>query len=110
MVDLMRLKAFEKVRCPICGKKMKDAYDARRGIGIWFCHCSKIAIAKTDPCVNKWYSTKREKVPCPNCNADMRVFFTSTGFFLAKCPKPKCRCEVRSTPVKDMEKKTEGRA
>jgi hypothetical protein len=83
---------------------MEDAYDSVKEVSIWLCHRDKIAINKLDPLVGTWDNPKLEKVSCPNCNADMKVFFTSTGFFFAKCPKPKCRCEVRSNTVKEEKK------
>ena len=83
-------------RCPLCHKKMEHAYDPVRKKNIIACRRDEIAIDVTDPLVDTW-GAKREKIPCPNCNADMRVFFTSTGFLKAVCPKRRCRCTVRGS-------------
>lgn len=101
-VDLSALKRLMVApQCPFCRMRMDSAYDSRRKIDTWACHRCRIAIAKTDPLVGTWDNPKRERVECPNCNADMPVFFTSTGFFLARCPKKGCRCEVKQTEVKE---------
>ena len=83
-------------RCPLCFSPMELKYDPLRKIEILVCHRERIAIAVTDPLVGKW-EEKMEKIPCPNCNQHMRVFFTSTGFMLSKCPSAKCGCTVRGS-------------
>jgi len=85
-------------RCPLCLKPMENAYDSVRKVNILVCHRDEIAIAVTDPLVGKW-EEKREKIPCPNCNADMRIFATSVGFMKAKCPKKGCGCTVKGMNV-----------
>lgn len=82
-------------RCPLCFRPMENAYDPVRKINILVCHHDKIAIATTDPLVGSW-ERKAEKIPCPNCNATMRVFFTSTGYMQSFCPKKGCGCQVKS--------------
>jgi len=76
---------------------MELAYEPVRKIQIFRCKTDEIAVNIMDPVVGKW--EKHEKVPCPNCGADMRVFFTSVGFMLAKCPKKGCGAEVKTHNV-----------
>ncbi len=85
-------------RCPLCLKPMENAFDTVRRINILVCHRDEIAIAVTDPLVGRW-EEKREKIPCPSCNADMRIFATSVGFMKAKCPKKGCGCTVKGMNV-----------
>jgi hypothetical protein len=110
---MLNLEKIVAPQCPFCRMKMLEDVVRKNGkkIWIWVCHRDKIAVAQTDPCVGKWDDPKREIVPCPNCNANMLTFFTSTGYFLAKCPKTKCRCSVTMTDVKDpVETKQVGKA
>lgn len=81
--------------CPLCHDKMVRAHDSIRNIHVWACHRDKIAINVTDPFVGKWDRAAREKIECPNCSTNMRLFFTMTGFVLAKCPK--CKCTIKET-------------
>ena len=81
--------------CPLCHREMVRAHDSIRNIHVWACHIDKIAINVTDPFVGKWDRAAKEKIECPNCSAGMRLFFTMTGFVLAKCPK--CKCTVKET-------------
>jgi hypothetical protein len=85
-------------RCPLCHKRMENAWDPVRRINILVCHRDEIAIAVTDPLVGQW-ERKAEVIPCPNCDTPMRVFFTSVGFMKAKCPNRKCGCSVKSANV-----------
>jgi len=87
-------------RCPLCLKTMETAYDSVRRIRILVCRRDEIAINILDPLVGRW-EEKREKISCPNCNADMRVFFTSVGFMKAKCPKKGCGCAVKTMNVSE---------
>jgi len=73
-------------------------YDVIRGIKVFACHKDEIKIAVTDPLVGKW-EEKREKIPCPLCDTNMRVFFTSVGFMKAKCPKKTCGAVVKTSNV-----------
>lgn len=89
------IKMFNKApTCPLCHREMVRAYDSIRSIHVWACHVDKIAINVTDPFVGKW-NRAHEKIECPNCTAAMRLFFTMTGFVLAKCPK--CKCTIKET-------------
>jgi hypothetical protein len=47
--------------------------------------------------VGRWEEKREEKVLCPmpGCERNMRIFFTSVGFLLAKCPK--CGAMVRGS-------------
>ncbi len=83
-------------RCPLCLGPMENQYDSIRKKNVIACHRDKIAIDVMDPLLGKW-EDKREKIPCPNCNADMRVFFTSTGYMQAKCPKKGCGCIMKNS-------------
>lgn len=85
-------------RCPLCLKPMETAYDPIRKVNILVCRRDEIAIQVVDPLVGKW-EERREKIPCPNCDTNMRVFFTSAGFMKAKCPKKTCGCAVKSMNV-----------
>lgn len=80
-------------RCPLCHAPMTPEYDSARKVFVFCCHRDRIAIRVDDPLVGKW-EEKMEKIPCPNCDSPMRVFFTSVGYMKAKCPKPKCGCTV----------------
>lgn len=84
-------------RCPLCLRPMELAYDPFRKIQIFRCAPDNIAVNVMDPVVGKW--ERHEKIPCPSCGTDMRVFFTSVGFMLAKCPKKGCGCTVRTSNV-----------
>lgn len=79
--------------CPLCGTKMEHHYDPTRGKNILACKKDRIAIDVMDPLVGRW-EEKREKIPCPMCDMNMKVFFTSTGYMKAKCPRKKCGAEV----------------
>ena len=81
-------------RCPLCLQPMERAYDSVRSIHVWACHRDRIAINVTDPFVGKWERV-HEKIECPNCTRAMRIFFTMTGFVLAKCPK--CKATIKET-------------
>ena len=85
-------------RCPLCLAPMTLKYEPIRGVKVLVCDRDRIGINVTDPLVGKW-EEKREKVPCPNCNADMRVFFTSVGYMKAVCPKKSCGCGVETKNV-----------
>jgi len=82
-------------RCPLCHRPMENEYDPVRKVHVLACHFDRIAIAVTDPLVGHW-EDRAEKIACPNCNAAMRVFFTSTGYMQAFCPKKKCGCRVKT--------------
>ena len=86
-------------RCPLCHTPMTVEYDTIRNIKVFACHKDRIAIAVTDPLVGKWESKREENIPCPmpGCGANMRVFFTSTGFMMAKCPKKKCGAVMKGS-------------
>jgi len=71
-------------------------HDVASGRFAFGCHLDKIAISATDPLINRWATHGTEKIPCPMCNADMRVFFTSTGYMKAKCPKKGCGATIAS--------------
>jgi len=87
--------------CPLCNKRMEPRWDPVRRINILVCHRDRIAIAVTDPLVGKWQDGK-EKIPCPNCGKEMRLFFTSTGFLMGKCPSCKCTIKGANADRKDM--------
>lgn len=82
-------------RCPLCHAMMVRDRDSIRGIEVWACHYDKIAINVTDPFVGKWERAAKEKIECPNCTRAMRLFFTMTGFVLAKCPK--CKTTIKES-------------
>ena len=85
-------------RCPLCFAPMELNYEPVRKIKVLVCKRDRIGINIMDPLVGKW-EQKREKISCPNCNADMRVFFTSVGYMKAKCPKKGCGCGVETKNV-----------
>lgn len=86
------------VRCPLCLGFFEKMYDGIRRIFIYACHKDQIAIACNDPFVGKWErATKGSSIPCPNCNADMRFFATSTGFMKANCYKKGCYASISKT-------------
>lgn len=86
-------------RCPLCGTPMSLEYDPVRKMQIFACHKDRIAINVMDPLVGKWEEKGEEKVECPmpGCGAKMRLFFTSTGFMMAKCPRKKCGAIVKGS-------------
>jgi hypothetical protein len=94
------LKAVALPQCPLCRMRMEKAYDGVRKLDVFCCHRCRIAIRQDDPLVGKWDDPKREAVPCPICNANMLVFFTSVGYMKAVCPKKKCRATVTTHEVK----------
>lgn len=79
-------------RCPLCYGEMKVKVEPVRKITILHCEKDDVAINVMDPLVGKW--ERHERVDCLNCGAPMRVFFTSTGFFRAKCVKKGCGATV----------------
>lgn len=95
IVDFNQIMA-RPPRCPLCLKPMELAYDSVRAVKVLVCHKDRIAISVMDPLVGHW-EERREKIPCPNCNADMRIFFTSTGYMKAKCMKKGCGCMVEGS-------------
>jgi protein-arginine kinase activator protein McsA len=84
-------------RCPLCGTPMTVEMDTIRNIKVFACHKDQIAINVMDPLVGKWEEEREEKVPCPMCDTNMRLFFTSTGFLMSKCPKKKCGAVVKGS-------------
>lgn len=81
-------------QCPLCLRDMVHGYEDIRKKYVFACHVCRIMIEQSDPLVDKW-KDKKDPVPCPNCDSDMRVFFTSTGYMKAVCPKKKtCGCAV----------------
>jgi ribosomal protein L37AE/L43A len=76
-------------RCPLCHKKMELRYDPVRNVKIFVCDTERIAINAMDPLVGRWEEKREEKVLCPmpGCERNVRLFFTSVGFLMAKCPK-----------------------
>lgn len=94
-MSINRINFTQVPTCPLCHSKMERAYDSVRCIHVWACHRDKIAINVTDPFVGKWDRAAKEKIECPNCSTNMRLFFTMTGFVLAKCPK--CKCTIKET-------------
>ena len=83
--------------CPLCGKQMEVKKDPVRGMVILVCHTERIAINVTDPLVGRWEERREDVIPCPmpGCERNMKLFFTSVGFLLAKCPK--CGAMVRGS-------------
>lgn len=79
------------VRCPLCFEPFEKRYDQHRKLFVYVCHTDKIGIRCDDPFVGKWEGAlEGDKIPCPACNADMRFFCTSVGYFKAKCYKKGC--------------------
>ena len=105
MAKRMEIKDWMKnpPRCPLCGKQMVMRKDMVRNITIFTCDTEKIAINVTDPLVGRWEEKREEVVACPmpGCERNMRLFFTSVGFLLAKCPK--CGAMVRGSNVDRLE-------
>ena len=85
-------------RCPLCLKPMEHEWDLIRKVDLFVCQRDEVKIQVMDPLVGRW-EEKREKIPCPNCGTNMRVFFNSAGFMKAKCPSKKCGCAVRTMNV-----------
>lgn len=79
-------------RCPLCHKQMIQRYDEVKHMFVYTCHDDRVDIAVDDPFVGRWEEALQRagKIECPNCNADMRYFATSTGFMKAKCVKKGC--------------------
>ena len=86
-------------RCPLCGTPMSVEFDSIRNIKVFACHKERIAVAVTDPLVGRWEEKREDVVPCPMCDTNMKLFFTSTGFLMAKCPRKKCGAIVKSSNV-----------
>lgn len=88
MIDFNKLMKAPP-RCPLCHKKMELECDPVRKMQIFVCHTEHIAISVMDPLVGKWEEKREEKILCPMpaCRTNMRVFFTSVGFMMAKCPR-----------------------
>jgi ribosomal protein L37AE/L43A len=84
-------------RCPLCHKQMVVKRDEIRGMTILVCETERIAINVADPLVGRWEERREDIVACPmpGCERNMRLFFTSVGFLLAKCPK--CGAMVRGS-------------
>src|SRR3990167_1895916 len=76
-------------RCPLCLNIMDRKYIVERNMFVFSCDKEKIAIACDDPLAGRWEQIT-EKIECPNCNASMRFFCTSTGYMKAICPKKSC--------------------
>ena len=98
MIDFNKL-IKNPPRCPLCGRTMAVDLDRVRNIKVFACHFDRIAVAVTDPLVGKWESKREEKILCPmpGCEANMKVFFTSTGFIMAKCPRKKCGAVMKGS-------------
>lgn len=94
-VDFNKLRKSPP-RCPLCLTPMELQWDSVRGIEVFACHKDEIKIAVTDPMVGRW-EEKREKVPCPLCDTNMRVFFTSVGYMRGKCPKKSCGAVIKTS-------------
>lgn len=103
MADLAKpsivLPPPEEVECPLCHDnanarehKMELKYEPVRLFNVFLCSKYKVAIRQDDPFVGRWDEAleKAGKIDCPNCNAEMRYFATSTGFMKAVCPKKSC--------------------
>lgn len=91
--------------CPLCHKKMVRKWVPQPvkqnpsplyvppppapAIEVFACDTDRIAIRVGDPFVGLWDKVleKHGEIPCPNCNAAMRYFATSTGYMKTKCPK-----------------------
>lgn len=87
------------VRCPLCHGFFQKKYDEARHQFILACDVDMIAIAVGDPFIGKWdlAHARAGVIECPNCNAAMRFFCTSTGFVKSKCVKKKCGCTVSNS-------------
>lgn len=85
--------------CPLCGGRMVSVKDQVRNVWVFACHKDRIATAVTDPLVGRWEELGNHQIPCPmpSCETKMRVFFTSTGAMVAKCPK--CGAGMKNTNV-----------
>ena len=81
---------LEAPQCPLCLQRMQRVYIPSRGFHAFVCHRDQIAIRVSDPLVGKWH-LKKEKIACPNCQDDMRYFFTSTGYKKAVCVRKGCQ-------------------
>lgn len=86
-------------KCPLCGRVTELEYDPVRNMKVFACHFDKVAINVLDPLVGRWEELGDNKVKCPmpSCERFMRMFFTSTGAMVAKCPK--CGAIVKNTNV-----------
>lgn len=86
-------------RCPLCGKVMEVEYDPIRNLQVFVCHKDKIAINVMDPLVGRWeeLGDNRVKCPMPSCERYMKMFFTSVGAMVAKCPK--CGAIIKNTNI-----------
>ena len=91
--------------CPLCIRNENAAehfmdrdFSAIKGFAIYSCPRYKVAIRTDDPFVNKWEQALEltGKIECPNCNAGMRYFATSTGYMKAVCPKKSCGATLGS--------------
>lgn len=94
------------VRCPLCHQWMRREYIAENNIIVFACDLDRIAIAANDPLLGKWeaaYEKVPDKIICPvpSCETEMRYFATSTGYWKAKCPKPKCGATMANPIVND---------
>jgi ribosomal protein S27AE len=76
-------------RCPLCHRLMTLEYDPLRKLRVFACRHDEIAINIMDPLVGRWEEKRVDEVKCPmpSCETNMRLFFTSVGFLMAKCPK-----------------------
>lgn len=95
------------IRCPLCHDFFVKKYDDARRVFILACDNEKIAIRCDDPFVNRWEEAKSRVDPhdldCPNCNATMRFFATSTGYMRMICPKKSCKMGME---VKEIDRET----
>lgn len=99
MVNRLSLGLVKPPRCPLCLELMERKWEPARGFFIFACDTDRVAIRVDDPFVGRWEEALQKTggaIQCPNCNADMRYFATSTGYMKAKCPKKSCGCTVAS--------------
>lgn len=93
------------VRCPLCQDFMLRKYDSERSCFIYACETDRVACRTDDPFVGKWDAAHAAAgiIECPNCNASMRWFGTSTGYMKAVCVKKKCGATISAAePDRDL--------
>lgn len=99
--------------CPLCHKRMERKYVTAPApkekpslllkpvvqplIEVFACDRDRVAIRVNDPFCGQWDKAleRSGKIECPNCNAAMRYFATSTGYM--KCVCPKCKTETTAS-------------
>lgn len=86
-------------KCPLCLQPMVRVNLPPIKVGgeiisRWVCHKDKVGIDVRDPLVGKWDMKSEEKIACPTCGTQMRMFATTAGFMRADCPK--CHTSIKA--------------